>query len=293
MNNPCTIKLDNVSFRLKERHDFGWLKELGEVFCVFAEQDSGNISFGVESEEGKKFVKYAGAKTLQYPGEPEDAIERLKSSAPVFETLRHPHLVNLTTHFDVAGGCALVFDWFDGENLYSRGASASPFKPEHSYLPIFRFKQLPVEQRLAVLKSIFEFHIHVEKKGYVAVDFYDGSILFDFKNNVTKICDIDLYRKKPFVNSMGRLWGSARFMAPEEFDFGAEIDERTNVFNMGATAFCLLGGGRDRSLPEWEAGRELRQVAMRAVEKEKKDRYSTVEEFASAWESAAKAYKES
>ena len=32
---------------------------------------------------------------------------------------------------------------------------------------------------------------------------------------------------------MGRLWGSSRFMSPEEFELNAIIDSRTNVFNMG------------------------------------------------------------
>ena len=41
---------------------------------------------------------------------------------------------------------------------------------------------------------------------------------------------------------MGRLWGSSCFMSPEEFELNAIIDERTNVFNMGAMAFSLLGG---------------------------------------------------
>lgn len=41
---------------------------------------------------------------------------------------------------------------------------------------------------------------------------------------------------------MGRLWGSSRFMSPEEIELGAKIDERTNVFNIGAIAFGLLGG---------------------------------------------------
>ncbi len=53
--------------------------------------------------------------------------------------------------------------------------------------------------------------------------------------------------KKPYVNKMGRLWGSSRFMSPEEFELNAIIDSRTNVFNMGAIAFAILGGGKDRS----------------------------------------------
>lgn len=34
---------------------------------------------------------------------------------------------------------------------------------------------------------------------------------------------------------------SLRFMAPEEFERGALIDERTTVFTMGRTAFVCLG----------------------------------------------------
>jgi len=84
---------------------------------------------------------------------------------------------------------------------------------------------------------------------------------------------------------MGRLWGSSRFMSPEEFELGAEIDERTNVFNMGAIAFGLLGGELDRSILKWDAGSELYEIAMKAVQKDKMDRYSTVEEFFFEWES--------
>ncbi len=32
---------------------------------------------------------------------------------------------------------------------------------------------------------------------------------------------------------MGRMFGSTRFMASEEFELGALIDEQTNVFVMG------------------------------------------------------------
>lgn len=87
----------------------------------------------------------------------------------------------------------------------------------------------------------------------MAVDFYDGSILYDFVNDETKICDIDYYRRKPTVNDLGEnFWGSSRFKSPEEFILDAPIDEVTNVFNMGATAFVLLGGASDRSFAKWE-----------------------------------------
>lgn len=62
--------IGDVSFSLQEDHDFRWLDEMGRVFCVFDEQDSGNISFGVENGEGKFFVKYAGAKPMDFTGHP-------------------------------------------------------------------------------------------------------------------------------------------------------------------------------------------------------------------------------
>ncbi len=290
MNDTQIISLDSVSFQLKDKHDFEWLRSLGEVFCVFDEQDSGNICFGIEKSGIKRFVKYAGAKTLEYSGQPEDAIARLKQSIPLYEKLKHPHLIKLINHFQVAEGYALEFDWFDGECLHSHWSFPPPQKYTHPDSPFFRFKQLPIEFRLVSLKCIFEFHVYVEKQNYVAIDFYDGSILYNFENNSTKICDIDFYKKKPFINTMGRLWGSSRFMSPEEFELDAEIDERTNVFNMGAIAFGLLGGELDRSILKWGAGQELYEVAMKAVEKDKKDRYSTVEEFYLAWASASKKY---
>lgn len=82
-------------------------------------------------------------------------------------------------------------------------------------------------------------------------------------------------------------------MSPEEFELGAEINERTNVFNMGAISFGLLGGELDRSFTKWDAGKELFDVAYRAVEGNKFARYSSVEEFYFAWQDARQRYLKS
>ncbi|CAG7644333.1 serine/threonine-protein kinase [Paenibacillus allorhizosphaerae] len=279
---------DNVSFQLRQYHDFEWLRPFGNVFCVFDQQDSGNIGFGVERNGRKAFIKYAGAQTAHYSGEPADAVVRLKQAVPLYERLRHEHLVRLTDHFATEQGYAAVFEWFDGECLHAHWSFPPPAKHTHPDSPFYRYRQLTVERRLASLQAIFSFHAHVESQDMVAVDFYDGSILYDFTTHITRICDIDFYQPKPFVNSMGQLWGSSRFMSPEEFGLGAAIDARTNVFTMGATAFALVGGERDRSLAKWEAGSQLYEVAARAVQSNKNDRYATVAEFCSAWTDAAK-----
>ncbi|MEK3796837.1 serine/threonine protein kinase [Peribacillus sp. FSL H8-0477] len=282
------IHLGKVSFQLKEKHNFEWLLNMGEVFAVFDEQDSGNICFGIKNDGIKKFVKYAGAKTKEYTGQPEEAIVRLKKSVPIYKELEHKHLITLLEYFEVERGYVLVFEWFEGECLHAHWSFPPPQKYTHPASPYYRFKQLPIERRLSAFKSILEFHLNVEQKHYIAIDFYDGSILYDFKNHITKICDVDLYKKKPFINTMGRLWGSSRFMSPEEFELGAAIDERSNVFTMGAIAFGLLGGELDRSLSKWEAGQNRYQAARKAVKADRCERYATIEEFNAAWESLGK-----
>jgi serine/threonine protein kinase, bacterial len=283
--NLHTVQLDDVTFSLKEEHDLSWLQQQGRVLKVFAEQDSGNLGFGVEREDGKVFIKYAGARTVHYNGEPDAAVQTLKAAIPVYRQLEHPSLIRLIEHFEVANGYAAVFQWFEGESLYK---NLSAVKDKQADLPSIRFRQLPLELRLEALARIYDFHVHVEQMGFVAVDFYDGSIMYDFAANELRICDIDVYQRRPYHNPMGRLWGSSRFMSPEEYILHASIDERTNVFNMGATAFVLLGGGKDRSYDMWEAGKELYDVALRAVQEEREARFAGVSEFVEAWNEAGK-----
>ncbi|MEK4236855.1 serine/threonine protein kinase [Paenibacillus sp. FSL H7-0714] len=282
-----TYEIDAVTFQLQEPCDFAWLSKLGRVFKVFDQQDSGNLSFGVEKEGQKYFVKFAGAKPLTYDGNSSDAIDNLIKAIPLYNMLESETLISLVSHFEVGEGYAAVFEWFEGECLHSHWLFAGEAKLSHLESPFYRYKQLSIEKRLASLDVIFAFHEHVELQGYVAVDFYDGSILYNFANDETRICDIDFYRAKPTVNDLGEnFWGSSRFKSPEEFILGAPIDEVTNVFNMGATAFVLLGGASDRSFAKWEASQAHYDIALRAVSLEREHRYQSVAEFKLAWDRA-------
>ena len=119
----------------------------------------------------------------------------------------------------------------------------------------------------------------------MAIDFYDGSILYDFDKGKTTICDIDFFRRQPCVNDMGRMWGSSRFQAPEEYRLGAEIDEVTNVYTAGAFAFALFGG-YGRTPESWELWEGLFAVAAKAVEADRSLRQHSIRQFREEWDSA-------
>lgn len=270
----CLQNIDGIPYKLRAPYDFSFLKRYGEVFKVYDDQDSGNICFGVRNGEERRFIKFAGAQTARYEGKPEEAISGLKSAVKVYEDLRHPHLVSLIRAEEVGGGFAAIFEWSDGEcmgKMYPRSRE--------------KFMQLPDRSRIDVFRDILDFHIHAAEKGYVAIDFYDGSILYDFSKEKTLICDIDLYAKRPYINTMGRMWGSSRFMSPEEFREGAPIDEITNVYVMGATAFALFGGEKDRSFSKWRLNEALYDVALKAVSDEREKRHGSLVEFKREWDS--------
>ena len=81
-------------------HDFGWLLEIGNPFVVFDKQDSGNLCFGVEKNYHKLFVKYAGAKTIEFSGNAVDAICRLKSAIQAYIDLSHEVLIAYKYSFE-------------------------------------------------------------------------------------------------------------------------------------------------------------------------------------------------
>ena len=144
--------------------------------------------------------------------------------------------------------------------------------------------QMPIDAKIQAYEDIIEFHEHVAKKGYVAIDFYDGSILYDYEANKVIICDIDFYQKSPYIGDMG-LWGSDRFVSPEECAKDAVMDEITNVYTMGATAFSLFAYG-DRSPEKWPLSTALYDVVKKAVNDDRKARQQSIEQLIKEWRMA-------
>ena len=266
--------IDGIPFKLKSTFDFSFMKEYGTVFKVYDDQDSGNICFGTEKDGQRYFVKFAGAPTEQYGGDPADAISRLKATLPIYSDLKHENLIELIEAKEIGDGFAMVFKWADGDCMGRMYPTAYR-----------RFIQLPINDRLAVFSDILSFLECVVSRNYVAIDFYDGSIMYDFVNGKTTICYIDLFRKQPCVNDMGHMWGSSRFQSPEEHQLGADIDEITNVYTLGATAFALFGE-YNRTREKWQLSDKLFEIATRAVSDDRANRQQTIRQFTAEWEAA-------
>ncbi|MDE5604718.1 MAG: serine/threonine protein kinase [Eubacterium sp.] len=264
-------EINGIKFKMKEEYDFSFLSEYGKVFKVFDDQDSGNICFGTDNGNERYFVKFAGAKTAEYDGEISDAVSRLKSTVLIYENLKHKNLIEYVESKEINNGFAMIFKWANGECM------GRMYPESHR-----KFMALSSEIKLKVYDDILSFINYIADSGYVAVDFYDGSIMYDFDNQKTIICDIDFFRKAPVINDMGRMWGSSIFMSPEEFELGALMDEITNVYTLGAMAFALFGNYK-RDFENWTLSENLYNVAVKAISDDRLNRHQSVEELMNAW----------
>lgn len=266
--------IDGLPYKLKAPYDFQFMNTYGRVFKIYDDQDSGNICFGCEKDGSRYFVKYAGAPTEQYNGSMKDAVDRLKATMPVYQELHHKNLIDLIEARDIGEGFAMVFKWVDGECI------GRMYPKTHQ-----KFMNSDLNTRLKIFQDIISFFEYVTEHNYLAIDFYDGSIMYDYAMQKTTICDIDYFRKAPCRNDVGRMFGSSVFMSPEEFELGAVLDEVTNVYTLGATAFALFSNYK-RSSDAWMLHEKAFSVAKKAVHNERGKRQQSIKEFITEWENS-------
>ncbi|MGW6278141.1 hypothetical protein [Kribbella sp. NPDC055071] len=251
-----------------------YLDQLGTIFARFGAdtQDSGNVSYGVQTATARYFVKTAGdpddtAPYLDFDGR----TGLLRTAAQLAESVAHPVLPILHAVIESPAGPILIYEWRTGEHL---GTNRDDPASAHQ-----RFRALPPAEILAALDALYELHAKLDAAGWVEGDFYDGALLYDFTTRQLTAMDLDTYHRGPYRNTMGRMFGSTRFMAPEQLSLGAPIDTRT-------TAYVLARAG-ELFFPEPpDPFRAVLQEATTA-------RFSSFRAFYDAWVTASAMTSES
>lgn len=285
-------KIDNIEFKLKEYQDFSWVNDYGIVFSVIDETGSGCISFGVQKDNKKYFIKIAGAKTVEAEISEQDSIDLLKDAVEKYKNIHHQKLIKYVDSFDINEFFAVIFEYADGECLFDHW-NFEKYKNDSTLItPIQKFKKLEISKRLDVVYKLFSFLETFINAGYVAVDFYDSSIIYNFEKDEATFCDIDLFRKLPTKNDLGKdYYGTKRLKAPEENELGATIDELTNEFTLGAIIFDIfsnvsnndkryeIGMFIPNDLEEFELNTKTYNVLLKATNYDRNNRYTSINEF--------------
>lgn len=169
------------------------------MFAIFNDltQDSGNISFGIQTPDGKLFAKTAGRNEPSPGGTPfVQRITALRRAAEVHHGVDHPALVHLVDVVDATDGIVVVYEWFDGDLLRSPAE-----RRDDPGEPGMRFRHLPAGEIVAALDKIIDLHVHLDAAGWVSGDVYDGCVMYDFVTQAVRFMDFECYRSGTYVNN--------------------------------------------------------------------------------------------
>lgn len=161
------------------------------------------------------------------------AASRLRREARVLDALEHPGIVRLLGAGETADGAPyLVMERLEGESLRERLAGDGLADEAEAW---------------SVLRAVAEALGAAHSMGVLHRDVTSGNVIFDGHDRV-RLCDFGLARRAadPTVSRDGASTGTPAYMAPEQW-WGAGVDERTDVYGLGALLFEALTG-----TPPWE-----------------------------------------
>ena len=249
-------------------------------------QDSGNVSWLVEANGRPLFVKTAGRNGSSPAGtsvpyfDHAGRVGLLRNAIALARSCSHPALAPLLNVIESPDGPMLVYAAAAGENVHvpreQRRDPASAYQ---------RFAHLPAERLLRVFDALIDLHRALAEAGWVALDLYDGCLLVDFATGGLTVVDLDTYRRGPGVNEMGRMFGSSTFMAPEEFELGAPIDQRTTVFTLGRLVWHF-GTRLTERAEDFCGPAALAALIQLACDPDRARRPASVSVLADAWRAA-------
>jgi serine/threonine protein kinase len=218
-------------------------------------------------------------------------IKRFEEEAAAVASLRHPNIVQVFDFNADTGVYYMVLEFLPGETLQDR------------------LKRLSDEKRLLSIEESIQYTINIcdalgyaHQRGMVHRDIKPANIMLDIHNQailmdfgIVKIVGGDSH------TATGAVVGTARYMSPEVIR--AEVpDARADIYSLGVTLYEMLSGRTPfmadsamtlmmmhlndpvpdpRSLRA-DVPQALVDVLVKAMSKNREDRYRTAAEFASA-----------
>jgi serine/threonine-protein kinase len=244
---------------------------MGEVFVA--------VAVGADGFEKPVVVKRLLPKFSSRP----EVASLLSAEAKLMTRLVHPNIVQV-----IDFGRGQIDDYFLVMELVS-GTDLGRFCKAYAE----QSKSVPSPLALYVIAQVLRglAHAHgtasADGKRLVHRDISPGNVLVS-KFGEVKVADFGVALVASSAEDTSQdSWfvGKPAYMAPEQVERGA-VDERTDIYGVGAVFFEVLTGSTDRSNAraslEKVASPELTEVILRALAPERADRYANAREMAKA-----------
>ncbi len=220
------------------------------------------------------------------------ARERFLREARAAAALDHPHIIKVFDLNREGRLLYLVMEYLIGVNLQELVARDGP---------------LSVEAAVSVAAQVCHGLAHAHERGLVHRDVKPANVLLD-ATGTAKLLDLGLVRSEADVDSRltaeygSAILGTADYVAPEQAVNSSTVDDRADLYSLGATLYFLLAGrplfpegGAAQKLmwQQWKLPEPLAtfrpdlppglwEVVAKAIAKRKEDRHQSAVEFAAA-----------
>jgi serine/threonine-protein kinase len=156
--------------------------------------------------------------------------ERFRREARIAAQLSHPGILPLHTFSEIDGIWYFVMGYVRGQSLDER------LRLEGA-LPSGEVRRILIE----IADALEWAHRH----GVIHRDIKPANILLDDESGRTILADFGISKLKGAGDSLtvtGAVYGTPHFMSPEQALGSSDLDERSDIYSLGAVAYTMLAG---------------------------------------------------
>jgi serine/threonine protein kinase len=216
-----------------------------------------------------------------------EQMERFLREAKVLAQLSHPNIVQI---FEIGQEQQVLFyamEYVEGRTLQSL---------------IRQKKTMTAQEALPLMLIIGKAVSYLHSQGVLHRDLKPGNIMIN-DDGVLKVMDFGLAKvaiTEQKLSQEGQMLGTVGYMAPEQYDgISQNIDQRSDVYALGVILYEMLTGSlpfigdsainvlakqmdsvaQRPSLLQKAIAKDLDTICLKAIDKDKKYRYQSVQEF--------------
>lgn len=225
--------------------------------------------------------EYMGRKVALARIKEEGHLDDFFNEARLASKLEHPFIAPIyDMGFDESGQAFFAMKLYEGMNLYEELQRRGFQSPDVSWtLSIF----LKVCEALSYAHGQGVLHLDI-KPSNIRIDDYGEVLLCDW--GISRIIGIDheVKGQKPSMPIMsratlvGELRGTPGFMAPEQVNNETQLDERTDIYGLGALLHDMLCGQPPNENNSFSPTipMEIQKICFKALKSDPQDRYKSV-----------------
>jgi len=213
-------------------------------------------------------------------------IERFRNELKFARKIRHKNVCQMFDLGEEHGIHYITMEFVDGEDLRRS---------------IRRFGHLPLGKSISMATQICEGLTEAHRLGVVHRDLKSSNIMIDKEGSV-RIMDFGIARslEPEGITGSGVMIGTPEYMSPEQVE-GKEVDRRSDIYSLGIILFEMVTGRvpfkgetalsiamkhktekpKDPRLLNHLLPDDLNQIILKCLEKDRKNRYKSMEELRS------------